>query len=66
MTDILLLQQDHATVGAVLGTLLTTTLLLKRASTINTIFGGASLGLAGGTITLFVLYFLSCFTHTHI
>ncbi|KAL7008900.1 hypothetical protein EMMF5_001647 [Cystobasidiomycetes sp. EMM_F5] len=42
---------DYSKVGALLGALITTTIFLKRASLPYTILGGASLGIAGGTVT---------------
>lgn len=42
---------DYSKIGAVLGALLTTTIFLRRASILNNAFGGAALGVAGGTIT---------------
>jgi len=42
---------DYAIVGAILGTLLTTTVFLKRASLISNLSGGAAFGTAGGAIT---------------
>ncbi|GAA5992629.1 hypothetical protein JCM10908_002697 [Rhodotorula pacifica] len=46
-------REDYATIGAVLGGLATTTVLLRRAPLLWTLSGGASLGLAGGTLFSF-------------
>ncbi|GAA5865020.1 hypothetical protein JCM3774_003941 [Rhodotorula dairenensis] len=43
-------RKDYATIGAVIGALATTTVLLRRAPLLWTVSGGASLGLAGGTL----------------
>ncbi|GAA5963497.1 hypothetical protein JCM8115_003386 [Rhodotorula mucilaginosa] len=46
-------REDYATIGAVIGALATTAILLRRAPLLWTISGGASLGLAGGTLYSF-------------
>ncbi|CAD6588098.1 MAG: hypothetical protein CYPHOPRED_004266 [Cyphobasidiales sp. Tagirdzhanova-0007] len=42
---------DYSKVGAILGALITTTIFLRRASLVNNILGGATLGIVGGIIT---------------